>query len=225
MASGEDLAALDESLRENGQQDPIDVTPDGTILDGRTRWTLLQKQGATTIQVRVVDYPEAQQTAYIIDRALSRRHLTMEQKQALNALMATHIIEEVENPRTGEVMRIGLGQTQRAEKLGVTRETVRQWDEDQSARNLADQPAPTHFVRGGGNPTPYPMHPKASGPSSDKPSRRDEKRSRVAKANATHRAPRWMAQFRMWVRRTRREDRKYLESMQALVTEALGRID
>ena len=77
MASGEDLAALDASLRENGQQDPIDVTPDGVILDGRTRWTLLQKQGASSILVRPIDCPDDQQTAYIIDRALARRHLSM----------------------------------------------------------------------------------------------------------------------------------------------------
>ena len=46
MADASDLRALRASLSENGQQDPLDVTEDGVILDGRTRWTLLRELGA-----------------------------------------------------------------------------------------------------------------------------------------------------------------------------------
>jgi len=70
-AGASDLHALRESLREVGQQDPIDVTTDGQILDGRTRWELLRELGATSIQVRVQEIPAEAQTNYIIERALT----------------------------------------------------------------------------------------------------------------------------------------------------------
>lgn len=38
-----DRKALRSSLAEDGQQDPVDVTPDGAILDGLTRWELLRR--------------------------------------------------------------------------------------------------------------------------------------------------------------------------------------
>ena len=209
MASGEDLAALDASLRENGQQDPIDVTPDGVILDGRTRWMLLTKQGATSILARVVDYPEDQQTGYIIDRALSRRHLSMAQKQALNSLMAGHVIEEVEHPKTGEVMRIGLGQTQRAEKLGVTRETVRGWDKAQPAKNLADSPSPTHTIRGDGKPQPVHL------PERSEPKARASGGGNRGQKPATHgrKKPAWLRDFNRWCKWARPEDKAVLLDM------------
>lgn len=82
-----DMAALSDSLAEHGQQDPIDVTPDLVILDGRTRWRLLRRQGHLTILARVVDVPESQRRAYIVERALSRRHLSVEQRKALAAVV------------------------------------------------------------------------------------------------------------------------------------------
>ena len=37
MPSGDDLNSLRQSLAENGQQDPVDVTTDGVILEGQQR--------------------------------------------------------------------------------------------------------------------------------------------------------------------------------------------
>jgi len=90
--------------------------------------------------------PDEQQTNYIIDRALARRHLTPRQKRALNDLMRAQVIEERPTKR-GNVMRIGRSQTQRAAALGVDRDTVLEWDRTPLvAGNPATSPTPTHAI-------------------------------------------------------------------------------
>jgi len=44
--------------------------------------------------------------------------------------MAAQVIEVREHPQTGEDMRIGMGQSQRAARLGVDRATMQRWDAD-----------------------------------------------------------------------------------------------
>jgi ParB-like nuclease domain len=166
-----DLRALRDSLRENGQEDPIDITPDGVILDGRTRWVLMRELGSITIRVRVIEMPSEQQVSYIIDRALARRHLTTRQKRALNDLMRVQVVEERPTKR-GNVMRIGRSQTQRAAALGVDRDTVLEWDRTAPplvAGNPATSDLPTHAIDARGRPQPIihkPIHypPKGSRP-------------------------------------------------------------
>jgi hypothetical protein len=218
MASDSDLAVLRASLRENGQQDPLDVTPDGLILDGRTRWTLLTELGAQTVQVREVVVPDGEQTHYIVDRALARRHLTNDQKRALNELLRSTVIAVVEDPKTREEMRIGMSSTQRAAKLGVTPVTVKVWDDKdrQSVRNHTDpQTSPTHILRGGGNPTPYPVAPakrnapKVRGTPKPKPLRTDRP------------VPAWSRHFSMFCRRSRPEDHEFLLRMAREIHAAL----
>jgi len=149
-----DLHALRESLRENGQEDPIDITPDGVILDGRTRWALLRELGAETIHVRVKDMPEGQQVAWMVRRAVARRHLTTHQKRDLNEWLRAQVVEERPN-RRGKPMRIGHSQTQRAAALGVDRDTVLEWDRNPLvAGNAATSPLPTHAIDGRGRPQP-----------------------------------------------------------------------
>lgn len=226
LASGEDLAALDASLRENGQQDPIDVTPDGVILDGRTRWTLLQKQGAQTVHVREQDIPESQQVVWIIDRALARRHLSMAEKRALNDYLRSLVIEVREHPTTGEEMRMGMGQTQRAQTLGVERQTVEKWDRGSDKKHADPPPVadkPTHFMRGGGNPTPYPIHPAKPKPPSDEDGRRA--RARKVNANRLGMSPPWLNQFTRWAHKALPEQRRYLLRIREEVDRALALID
>ena len=165
-----DLRALRESLRENGQQDPIDLTPDGVILDGRTRWTLLRELGAESIHVRIQDIPEGQQAAYMVDRAVARRHLTTHQKKDLNDRLRVAVVEERPTKR-GNVMRIGHSQTQRAGMLGVDLATVKRWEaEPLVSANAPTSPLPTHAIDGRGRPQP--LH---KIPSEAMPARADKK--------------------------------------------------
>lgn len=163
-----DLSALRDSLREYGQQDPLDITDDGVILDGRTRWTLLAELGEQAAKTRVVDVPADKQTDYIIDRAIARRHLTAAQKRALNDILRAHIIEVREPSETTksrgrtEPLRIGYSQAQRAEKLGVETRTVQRWDDEagQVTTNVVTSSAPTHAIDGRGRPQPLHKPPR-----------------------------------------------------------------
>lgn len=214
MASADDLASLRASLQENGQQDPIDITPDGLILDGRTRWMLLRELGAKTIQTRIVDVPAGAQTTYIVDRAVARRHLTTDQKRALNALLRKVVDEVISHPVTKEEVRIGRGQTQRAEQLGVTRETVRQWDAEESpARNLAGE-MPTHQRINTGRIIP--IHPEKPEPA--QPKARPDRR--VPPPPQKRVAPSWVRYFTIWCRSTRPEDRDLLLRLDKQLHEA-----
>lgn len=212
MADHADLAALRASLRENGQQDPIDVAGD-VILDGRTRWVLLRELGMMTVQVRDVGIPERDQTHYIVDRALARRHLTAEQKRVLNTLLRETVVEEVTHPGTGETLLIGRGQSERAATLGVTRETVRGWDkEDAPAKNLAG--APTHQRLSTGRIQP--IHPAK--PTSPIQSRQ---RLRPEPLRKDRPIPAWSRHFSLFCRRSRPEDREFLLRMAREIHAAL----
>jgi len=207
-----DLARLQASLQENGQEDPIDVTADGVILDGRTRWTVLQRLGARTITVRVVDLPERDQTAYIIDRALARRHLTMAQKQVLNALLRDQIIE-VRQPSQTSVdrgvgpMRMGYSQTERAEKLGVDRKTVQNWDDDPLVGEISPtRPSPTHAVDKRGRPQP--IHRARAGAVTPK-----REATRPEPRRKSRPIPTWSRHFSTWCRGARPEDRDFLRRL------------
>lgn len=214
LAGPEDLANLRSSLAEHGQQDPINVAGD-VILDGRTRWTLLRELGSLTIKTREVDVPPGQQTNYIVDRALARRHLTAEQKRTLNGLLRSTVIEVIKQPKTGEEMRIGLGQQQRAAKLGVAESTVKNWDQRDVAKNgyIPSPDAPTHIRRSGGNTSPYPVKPA-------KPVR--STRGTLTRPKRT--APPWNRHFTKWCRAVLPEDKKFLLAMSIELHLAMGRL-
>ena len=227
MATADDLATLRASLAENGQQDPIDVTPDGLILDGRTRWTLLQALGAKSIKVRVVDVPERDQTHYIVDRALARRHLTADQKRALNGLLRTAVVEVAQDPKTGEEMRIGQTVAQRAETLGVKPVTVRRWDEDEAPVSKDRGAAPTHVRHSDGKVQPirYPVR-RAPGTGSVRDVRAGRVQASPRIAPSTKRTgPPWRRHFTLWCRSVLPEDRKHLMQMSDELHKALGRLD
>lgn len=223
MPSSADLRALRESLRDNGQQDALDVTDDGVILDGRTRWTVLSDLGAMSVRVRTADIPEQQQTNWIIDRALARRHLTMAQKQALNALMREQVIEIREPARTTiargntDPIRVGLSQTQRAEKLGVDRQTVKNWDAGLVGEISPTSELPTHAIDGRGRPQP--LHkPRAAQPRGST--------GRPTPLRKSRPIPSWSRYFSTWCRtQSRPEDRDFLRRLDRELHAALDRND
>jgi hypothetical protein len=226
-ATEPDLGTLRRSLQEHGQQDPLDITPDGVILDGRTRWTLLKEQGAQTILVRVQDIPEGQQVAWIVDRALARRHLTLAQKQDLNTLLKEQVLE-VKGDK-----RIGLGQSQRAEMLGVTRETVKQWDKEQEAKveeifhdeqgGVFTPPseAPTHFsTTRKGAELDLPIHIKRE--------RKTKQNTTLTKGKTPPRLtarPKWLTMFFSWTNRPLPEYKPTLLEMRERIDKALDTLE
>lgn len=217
MADASDLSALRQSLREHGQQDPIDVNEQGQILDGRTRWTLLKELGISMVEVRPVEVPPDQQTNYIVDRALARRHLNAEQKRALNALLREVVVEVAKHPVTGEVVTIGHGQSKRARVLGVDRETVKRWDGESRSDGTNAPSEPTHQRVGNGRIEPIHKPRPVSSPESNGRAHRGQK----PVARKRH-APPWTPYFTSWCRRSARpEDRKLLLRLDAELHDAL----
>lgn len=212
MANDADLSALRDSLREHGQQDPLDVNADDEILDGRTRWMLLRELHAATVEVRTVHIPADQQTNYIVDRALARRHLTAEQKRALNALLREVVVEVAKHPVTGEEVLIGHGQSKRAEALGVERRTIQNWDRA-DGKNFPS--GPTH-QRVNGRIEPR-QKPRPVTPSNGRANRGQKAVSRERKA------PPWFRLMTTWLRHSATiDDRKWLIQMDDEVHAALA---
>lgn len=134
----EDRENLRRDLDEWGQQDPIDITTTGLILDGRTRWQLLREAGAKTVMSRVVTLRDADQTAYVVRRAMNRRHLSPEQKSDMARRLAAVVVDT--GPQ-GE--RIGYSDKEIAETVGLTRQGVAKAREAVKSNPVALDP-PTH---------------------------------------------------------------------------------
>lgn len=72
---------LTDDIAAHGVQVPLDILDDGTILDGRTRYSIARALGITDLPVRVVR--TADPVGYMLRMALRRRHLTTQQRKAL----------------------------------------------------------------------------------------------------------------------------------------------
>jgi len=85
----EELDLLVESIRKNGQREPI-ITYEGQILDGINRWRACQKLG---IEPKYKPLPEdADPLQYVVDMNIRRRHMDTSQR----AMLATEMLPEFE---------------------------------------------------------------------------------------------------------------------------------
>ena len=93
MLGEAELAELAESIAENGLRNPIVLTPDGLILDGRNRSAACERAGVspTTIVYEGDDLAE-----YVIDCNSSRRHMSTGARAMATALVLS------EDGRRGE---------------------------------------------------------------------------------------------------------------------------
>ena len=93
MLGDAELAELAESIAENGLRNPIVLTPDGLILDGRNRSAACERAGVapTTIVYEGDDLAE-----YVIDCNSSRRHMSTGARAMATALVLS------EDGRRGE---------------------------------------------------------------------------------------------------------------------------
>lgn len=72
-----------EDIAARGVVVPLDITDDGTILDGRTRFRIARNLGIRRLPVRVV--APADEFDYMLRAALLRRHLTVAQRKGIAA--------------------------------------------------------------------------------------------------------------------------------------------
>lgn len=84
LLEGEELKRLAEDIRANGLLEPIVLTPDGRILDGRNRFRACR---LAKVQPRfeTIREPEDEWLALVVSRNIRRRHLTPSQTAAFAA--------------------------------------------------------------------------------------------------------------------------------------------
>src|SRR4051794_38937805 len=84
MPTEEELQGMEQSIREHGQQDPIDIFED-MVLDGRGRSTACHRLG---IAPREVPYTGSDPLGYVLAKNLHRRHLSVGQRAMIAAEIA-----------------------------------------------------------------------------------------------------------------------------------------
>jgi hypothetical protein len=216
-----EMVDLTADIKERGVMVPVEIDEHGAILDGHHRVMIADSLGIDYPTVVRSGWTEAQKVIHVVALNAHRRHLTSAQKHDLNALIRTMVVEVVEDPKTGEEMRIGLSRPERASKLGVTVPTIVRWDEEGGLiSNDIDPDGPTHIRRSGGNTSPYPMKPAKPGP---KPRSRD--RDRPVPLRKDRPVPAWSRHFSLFCRRSRPEDREFLLRMAREIHAALRQND
>lgn len=84
MLPAAELDELAESIAANGLRQPIVVTPDGLILDGRNRFAACEKAG---VSPETVVYDGDDLAEYVIDANSSRRHMSTGARAMSTALV------------------------------------------------------------------------------------------------------------------------------------------
>ena len=74
MPTAQERAEMVADLKEKGQRTPIDILPDGTILDGLTRWMSAEEAGITELRVVVHDLDETAAKKFILKANLLRHY-------------------------------------------------------------------------------------------------------------------------------------------------------
>lgn len=184
----EDRAALETSIKEHGQREPI-MLLEGKILDGRNRFEACRAIGIEpTFEFYNYRVHGASPTAYVMDRNFTRRHLTTGQKAAIAAEALPFYQAEA---------------AERQRKSGVKHaENLKQHKGDPESQETGHDPAEEsqeHKAKGAGGSgqarnTPPPAAkpkttPPASKPAADKPEAKPAADKPKEKPAATAKAP------------------------------------
>jgi hypothetical protein len=88
LLPGPEQRALADDIKANGLQYPIWRHRDGQIIDGRNRWLACQSIGVDC-PAKVFDGSDAELIAFVVSLNDKRRHLTVDQRAAIAAELAT----------------------------------------------------------------------------------------------------------------------------------------
>jgi ParB-like chromosome segregation protein Spo0J len=137
MLDDAELQKLAEDIQQNGQLQPILVTKDGLILDGRNRWAACERVGITPA-TKIVSGDDEELLQMALGLNLHRRHLNESQR----AMVADKLADLRPGQRTAtkSPARIqaggALSQQAAAKALNVSRDTV------QKARKVRREASP-----------------------------------------------------------------------------------
>lgn len=84
LMQGQEFDDLVADIAEHGQREPVVMTPDGQLLDGRNRWRACAEAGVTPITRVETSEP----WAYVISTNVHRRHLSESQRAMIGAKIA-----------------------------------------------------------------------------------------------------------------------------------------
>jgi ParB family transcriptional regulator, chromosome partitioning protein len=123
--------ALLASIEELGIQEPLWITPNGTIISGHERWKIAQKKKITKLPIRIVEDSTEQELLYLLISANEARRGT--EKDYIKRAKKAKVLYEHWDIRQGRPSKsrhdvdINESQTNRhniAEMMGVTDRTV-----------------------------------------------------------------------------------------------------
>lgn len=89
---------LKRRIQEYGFREPVEITPENSILDGHNRIKICQELGILKVPAIIINIPLEEQEIYIIQKNFSRRQLTPEQQSILRGKIYQH--EKKKNWRT-----------------------------------------------------------------------------------------------------------------------------
>jgi len=116
LITGDELDKLVKDIKTNGLIDPIVLTSDGLIADGRNRYRACEKAGVD-LRFSTLD-PTVSVTEYIISKNLRRRHLDVGERAMIAKEMLPHLEQEakarqVSTLKRGEEIPVGLNSARR----------------------------------------------------------------------------------------------------------------
>lgn len=98
MRHDEQVAFLSD-VEAHGVLEPLVITPEGVILDGRHRWEAAKVLKLDAVPVREVNLTTVEQVEYIFRAALLRRHLNDDQRAVLAARMREPLSQAAKEER------------------------------------------------------------------------------------------------------------------------------
>lgn len=124
----DEYAALVHDIAENGQQVPIVVTDDGTVIDGHHRLKACQELGLVPV-VRTVEvaHPEAE----AIKANMLRRNLSPDQQS---------VVRHQQQTLAAKMAQDGMTQVEIGKALGVSQQSVAKWAETFTTRSNGFRP-------------------------------------------------------------------------------------
>jgi N6-adenosine-specific RNA methylase IME4 len=142
-----DYLALRESIRCNGQREPITLHRDGRIIDGRHRARACAELGIEPV-CRIFEGADSEILAFVLDLNLKRRHLDESQRAMIAAKLAnlgegrpslTASIEAVSQANAATMFNVSRSAVQRAAKVyeGAIPDIVAAVEEGRLAVSLA----------------------------------------------------------------------------------------
>jgi hypothetical protein len=123
LMGDEELLALADDIKANGLLEPIWLGPDGRIIDGRNRYRACELAEVEPAY-RTWD-GEGSLIKFAISLNLHRRHLNESQRGTIAAKIANMERGDNQHSEHGEISPTSISQTEAAEMLNVSRDTVK----------------------------------------------------------------------------------------------------